>query len=441
MPQPTCLLNRIKPTFFLARLADLWLKGERFLGAAGQSGRLQRSKYVIDTFVQREATEKWVGRDQKPILSLEGHIAMLGAVAEEMWRAGAFRLSKDELELSAEIGLAESRIANDLQRDILSRLPTHATLLSRDRWFSFLHDMFLHYFFGTRLAVLVRRGERANVKAALESRELTPQIVEWLCLALGGDGVTPRLLVDLLNGILAEGAEGSAASNSGHLSAARVKDWTDGSRLTIAGHLFSGEEFKTGHYRDITFARCNFWEIDLRGSAFENCVFDGCSLGDVLIDRKCSLKRCRITGSRVTNLDVSGERSFYAPDDIAKFLTSLGALVETSIVASPRVAPSARPVREDVVRCIGRFVKASERTTDVAVEDIEEVCGPVARTVAKIAIKCGVLREVNRSVSGPRKTFVRFRVDKQKAMQGQAGATRDAAVDLFWDELQTKFAG
>ena len=91
--------------FFLTRLAALWVGGERFESATGQLDTLSRSRYVIETFLQRETYEKWKDRDGNPLLSADGHREMLGAVAEEMWRSGAFTFSIEELRIAAEIGL------------------------------------------------------------------------------------------------------------------------------------------------------------------------------------------------------------------------------------------------------------------------------------------------------------------------------------------------
>src|SRR5207245_2826281 len=54
--------------FYLTRLASLWVRGERFSGASGYQDPLARSKYVIETFLNREVTEKWIDREGKPLL-------------------------------------------------------------------------------------------------------------------------------------------------------------------------------------------------------------------------------------------------------------------------------------------------------------------------------------------------------------------------------------
>ena len=66
------------------------------------------------------------GCEQPQGLEPLGHSEMLSAIAEEMWRTGAFSLDAEELKIAAEIGLAESSIPPSILPQVLDRLPTHA---------------------------------------------------------------------------------------------------------------------------------------------------------------------------------------------------------------------------------------------------------------------------------------------------------------------------
>ena len=133
--------------FFATRLASAWIAGERFVAAGNPADHLDRWDYVIRIFLDREVTEKWKSReDGTPILPLDGHITMLGAVAEEMWRSGAFSLTRDEVELAGRIGLADLNLSPSQIDDVVARLPTHGVLaLSNGKNVRFLQDSFFHY--------------------------------------------------------------------------------------------------------------------------------------------------------------------------------------------------------------------------------------------------------------------------------------------------------
>ncbi len=81
------------------------------------------------------------------------------------------------------------------------------------------------------------------------------------------------------------------------------------------------------------------------------------------------------------------------------------------------------------------MVRKSERTCDIVLEEFEEDWGSVARKVVRSALKIGVMRAVQRDASGPKKTFVRFAVDRQRLLRGQGFLTKDATIDGFWDSL------
>ena len=86
--------------FFTMRLAKAWLEGERFGNMSTPQSKFDRWNYVIRVFLEREATEKWRTRDGIPLLSIDNHVEVLGAIAEEMWRSGAFSLMKEEVDIA-----------------------------------------------------------------------------------------------------------------------------------------------------------------------------------------------------------------------------------------------------------------------------------------------------------------------------------------------------
>lgn len=425
--------------FFLTRLADLWLKGERFADAGGRPDSLARSKYVIETFIQREVTEKWVDREHKPLLSLAGHVVMLGALAEEMWRSGAFRLGKEELELAAQLGLGELDIPVPLQSDILARLPTHAALLSRERWIFFSHDMFLHFFLGYRLAVLLKREERHPISEILSARELGPHVIDWLFWHWGQDGGDTARLISFLGGLADKAVEGTLGSNLAELCARALKGYEPRENISIHRLTFVGDALSDGTYKRVQFEDCSFWQIDLTGSRLESCSFRSCTFSEMRVDRDSRLEGTEFVDCRIASLQLDDDRSLFAPEDIGAFLKSLGArIVET------RPVP---PVREDrgtkiddlVLRSIERYIKLSQRTCDVAVEDVAEDYGSVAAIVAKIGVGAGLFKEVDKATSGPKKTFVRFRVDRQKVLRGQLAGTGEPPIDRFWSEIRDRY--
>lgn len=423
--------------FFLTRLAALWQQGERFEEAGKEHDKLGRTKYVIDTFLRRESQEKWTSRDGKPLLSADDHTAMLGTIAEEMWRSGAFRLDASELVLAAELGLADLKLPAAVVQEALARVPNHAALIVRDQRYAFLHEKFLQFFLGHRLALLLRRADEVGVAEILKARELGPEVVEWLAWnwrRADGDTTT---VVDFLNRLQERITEEAVVPNVGQITGRLLGGHRQLGVAEVKGQTFVGQALSGGDFRMIEFAQCRFWHLDLSETTFEHCVFRNCKIGDVLLSGKTSFKDCKMIESVPRAVEVEDDRTFYAPDEIAELLRRRGAAVLVEEVAEPQEV-YLRAGRE-VGDCVERVVRRSEKTCDVALEDLGELKAKIVKDVVKIGLETGVMKEVSRDASGPKKQFVRFGVDRERLLWGQAASSGDERIDSFWELLGRKY--
>lgn len=419
--------------FFLTRLADLWVKGERFSGATEQADRLARARFVIETFVRRESEEKWRDRDGQPLLNAAQHTRILGAVAEEMWRAGAFRLDVEELRIAAEIGIHELDLAPALAEAVLERMPIHAALIGRERGFAFLHDRFLHYFLGARISWHLGEGHDHNLSEILRSRELEPDVVAWVGWGCHQCDEPIAELVGCMNRLAANMSDVTGLMNLGRLCAEVIAERSPESAIRIAGMAFAGEAFCGKAMSRVEFSQCRFWHVDLSGASFESCVFEKCDLGDVRVDDGTQFEDTRLVDCEIASLESADGRTAFVPEEIGVWLTGQGAVVEMPGQGGIKEPP--RPeVDEKVKQCITRFVRQSERTCDVAVEEMAERAGSVAEEIARLGVEAGVLRSVSRDASGPRKKFVRFAVDRGEFLRGQSGRVGNSEIDGFWRE-------
>ena len=418
--------------FFLTRLADLWRKGERFAEAGQQNDRLTRTKYVIETFIARESGEKWVTREGAPLLSPAEHTSVLGVIAEEMWRSGAFRITLDELRVATEIGLSEAKVVADKVEEVLARMPTHAALTTRDRGISFLHDRFFHYFLGCHVAALLARRDKTALDQALLSREFSPQMVEWVQWRWKQLNDSASRVVEFLNEFGSGTAEGMVASNAALLIAALLRDHKG--KVEVTKKTFVGNALIGGAYADVRFVECQFWHVDLTGTRFQRCMFENCKFGDLRVDGDTRFDQSVLDKSSFTSVDFGGAYTVFSPSEIDKMLAKMGA----KTIAAAVVEVVKPRVHADALKCVERFLRASDRTCDVAIEDMEEDYED-ASTVANIGLRTAVLRSVSKPASGPKRTFVRFKIDRDRLLPGQLRKTGDSAIDDFWNEMATKF--
>ena len=423
--------------FFLTRLAAHWRKGERFDAVGVQGDVLGRMKYVIETTIQRESEEKWKSRDGSPLLSVEAHTHMLGGVAAEMWRSGAFRLDVTELTLASELGLEPLHLGDDIVQDALARVPNHAALTLREQRYSFLHNKFLDFFLGHRLANLLGVGERNEVVEILGARDLNPDLLDWVVWNWQHSARNTQALVAFLNEVRADVADGTVGGNLAGLCARLLRNEARLGPVEVKGQVFVGEMLAGGRYVAIRFEDCRLWHLDLSGTLFDRCVFARCRVGDILIDGATRFEATVFTDCIPTALEVRGDRVLYSPEDIGLLLEHRGAKLPAPPAVVTKAEATLPAVRPEAVACVVRLVRLSERTCDVALEDAE--LGRLVRDIARVGVKEGVLRSVTRAARGPKKTFVRFTVDREKLLRGQAVRTGDGAIDGFWAEIVRRF--
>lgn len=424
--------------FFLTRLAPLWRQGERFAGVSNISGRQERTRYVIETFVQRESQEKWIDRDRRTLLDSNGHNALLGGIAGEMWRSGAFALHADELRLAAELSLSNRSVPHHTMSEVLEKVPQHAALQSRDRGYGFIHESFLHYFLGHHIASLISTSEGEQLSAILSGRELTPSITEWIIWNWRGTRTGVVKAVNYLEGLRGLRPSSTLADNVAVLTSALAKDRLEADALILSRHTFSGDFFAGGSYVNVRFVECRFWITDLRGATFSNCVFQHCEFSNVQVGNGTRFDNSVARSTTFTQLEREHGPSCFSPDEIGAALTELGLGIAPEEVARPQPKPFLQ-VESDVVETVERLVKQSERSTDLSVDDLEERFGSVVGEVVKIGLRDGVLREVVKNASGPRKLFVRVKVDRNLLLQAYTRHTGVAAIDAFWASLARKY--
>jgi hypothetical protein len=420
--------------FFLTRLATLWKGGERFEQLPGQTDALARAKWVIETFVERENRDKWTSTSGTPLLAREQHIQLLGGVAEEMWHTGAFRLRPDELRLAAEIGIMDLNLDREVLDQVKERAPTHAAFIESGGYVSFFHDQFLSYALGHRVAYYLRTGKEDSLARLLLPRTLPPDATKWTAWSFKQFGGIADDAAATANRFAAKGFGSMAQAESIGRLLAEILAGETGPHELVKQRFF-GDSLKDRTYHNLTLRSCSFWEADLRGTGLLNCAAYECEFGGVIIDKTTLLSGSKLSTCRFSGLQVEEGGSAYSPLEIERILRQRGAMLEmprtNAISVTKRAAEAAITVVEEIIR-------RSERTCDVALEDLEQDF-LLAPKILRAAEKTGVMKRIQRPTSGPKKAFYRFQVDRNQILRGQGAIVNDESIDGFWRELAAKF--
>ncbi|GMU52416.1 MAG: hypothetical protein AMXMBFR33_15620 [Candidatus Xenobia bacterium] len=429
---------------FLTRLAKLWVvEKERFKNIDVGGSHLERSDYVFRILLEREEWEKWIEtQTRKPLLDTAGHIAMLGAVAEEMWRSGAFRLAADELRIAAELGLMHLQLEAAVKTQIIEKVPTHAALVPKEgatATFGFLHESFFAYFLGARLAVIMMSEDTDSLSILLSERELSPELTDWTVWFFRREGGSLRNVTKVLSTIGKSHHDYTASTNASAVCAGLLNDSREDG-ISLHDLNFADECLMKNKYDRVTFHGCKFVNVDLGGTQFIGCEFIRCLFDGFKVDSStvissrfldCEFRRLEVLDNSRGGESEQNTETLFNPVQILEAIQARGATTDfTEDIVAAR--ETVRQVQPKLIKCVTRLVRQSNKTSDVAVEDLESDFGDLAEEVVKAGIDSGVLRDVHRQTSGKAKNFVRFQVDKERFLQAQTGDVGDVRIDAFW---------
>lgn len=418
--------------FFLTRLASLWRRGERFTDAQEQKDPRWRTEYIIRTYIDRETNLKWTTRDGAPLLGIAGHTAMLAGLAEEMWRSGAFRLTDEEVRLSTEMSLTPLSLPPAVVEGVVERAPTHAALVPRERGYGFVHERFFQYYLAVRLRDVLLSAQHDAVTNYLQPRELSPDSVSWLdWLLREGDDFRPRALATAVSLAKTPSLSSVVRSNLALLLGVLLADHKESTELR--GMVFVGEALRGHTYCAVAFLKCEFWQLDVSGTIFDHCRFVDCRFGEMLLDAKTRFSNSLISGGGVQAIERQDGTTLYEPDQIFTVLEERGARVERTLQRPLHPQPAAF-IDPEATQAVAKMVRRSQRASDLPTEDIEGMFSE-GRKLLRIGLESGVLKDHPKRTSGPRKSFVRFQVDRQLLLRGQSEPTGDARIDDFWAAL------
>jgi hypothetical protein len=417
--------------FFITRLAQLWMAGERFEGIAAQGGKLSRTRFLIDKFITRETELKWKGRDEKPLLSERGHTVMLAGIAEEMWRSNAFRLTADELRLACQIALQPLSLPKAQEEAIVERVPTHAAFLPRQSGYAFIHDRFIDYYFGYRLAELIASSAKDITAVLLKIRELSPDMVDWVDWRLAEANADfdkcITFLIERGRSVSDQTLRANVSLLLGHLLARRPNHNVD-YPATFIGDVFAKRTY-IGH----EFADSQFWQLDLRDSVMHRVRFNKCVFAELVISTGTDLAESTFESCTIPSLEIADYDTLFSPEEIREALIERGAEWRDGVEVQQVSAPVER-LDKETVRAIQRLVSKATKTSDVCVEEFEDDYEKGGEVI-DLALDTGILKSVARDTSGPKKSFVRFRVDRDLFLRGGKEVVGNDAVDAFWRRI------
>jgi len=400
---------------------------------------------VIRAFLKREVEEKWRDPSGQPYLTLEQHIRLLAAVAEEMWTQSKNSLPVEMVQLVAETVLDDLNISSTKRVQVLERvrahafLPTGATRRPDERAFD--HEEFWNYFLAAGLAEILQTAGRDKIYRFLDRRSLPAITAKWTAAVGAGSRNNARDLVQTLSDLcVTELRSGYFKQNAGLVAGELAR--AAGSDLKFDSMYFEGEVFRASAIANAGFKRCVFNDLVMTDSNWTDCKFVECevlgiSVQNTRLDRCTFEDSCRVVGVlRGGNPDE--EFRTYVPETCEQILAACGALFpkSTSFQRRAGIGPVPAPRRQ----ALEKFLRIFERNTGAVENVIKLKLGQRIHELDKEVLpalqKYGLVRKTTyRGRSGQDRYELCFPLET--ILQAEdPDATAPAQLIAFWQELR-----
>jgi hypothetical protein len=391
---------------------------------------------VIRSLVRRELVAKILDTFGNPILDEHGHVAVLGALAEEMWWQESRVVDEDTFRTVCELSTETLGLSPGSLKTLLERLPSHAVLsrTTNPVRISFRHEYYYAYFLGEHLANEVIDGVRAD--AMLASSRVTVPIATEFAASINDEDGTVRRVLDKLSGIRRSASSSELVStNAGTLSAALLR--TSGAAVPgamLRGMIFEAEDLSRTTLSNVVFSSSSFLRVDLCDVRWTDIQFQNCSLVLPIFSDSSALAASGIRVSR----DVVGvvlrrgtDQVEYDPARVQDVLRRVGLVLESEQLPVHTDAQSER------ISQLKEFLRVVQKTLCFSEEDFRNRGKNINdfRDLLKLAERSGVIVPTKRSASGLRASLYRLRVDPEDLRSGQSGVSRNESVRSFWADL------
>ena len=432
----------LEKPFYVAKVSQLLSEGFAINTGAALMGQL------VDALLSREVG-KLLDRDQRPLLSQEGHREFLASLAEEMWWQESRRLDVGTVQTIAELIAESHRLPPSVARALVEKVSSYAFLTSQvtdGRHLSFEHEVFYGYFLAERLINLMQEGG-GNLRRFLARSVVDPSLVEEAVVLFGSDVERCSEAVDKICGVMRPMvSDALARENAGVLVGAMIQ--SAGSLregITLSNIIMRRVDLRNIQLNAVRFENCDLYEVDISDSQIINSSFEKTILRDIKIDvNSTRLDGCRlhvenqVLGLIVFSRDIeSGTLRTYSTSLIAQYLHRIGAIVVDAekpeeVKYSPRIVRRINLVEKIARRGMTQYyLREGDQENRAIFND------PEWPLVERLLREYKLIEDVFIERSGPRQPLLRLAIPPTALRRGEDLDDASIADNIheFWMSL------
>jgi len=400
---------------------------------------------VIRAFLKREVEEKWRDPTGTPYLSLDQHIHLLAAIAEEMWIQSRTSLPIEMVQLITETVIEELGISTAKRVQLIERVKAHAFLPAgaarRSDERAFDHEEFWNYFLAARLVELLKGKDKSNLVRFVDRRSLPSMTAMWAAVIENWSADQAREFVAILSEACTSELRSSYLKQNcgvlaGALSQLAVSDLRFDS-MYFEGNIFRSSRLQRAEFRKCVFNDLVLFESKWRDCSFYECEILGLSVNNTRLDGCVFDEKCRVVGVLLGSA-VEEEFRTYVPEISERILTDCGAqFPQSSLFTHRKPVP---PIPEDRRRALEKFLRIFDRNTGAVERVIELKLGQrlhiFEKDVLPRLLKYDVIRQTTyRGRGGQSRYELSFPLETILQAEDPDSAAPEQLIK-FWQELR-----
>lgn len=390
--------------------------------------------------IEREASEKWLdkeGREGRSLLSVDEHLALLAAVAREMWVSTTDALREDVVDVVADMFCDERQKSPAIARQVRERINNHALLVRTSGargGLAFDHEDFREFFLGIALGNILVSGHREDIRSFLRVASVPNETADEALLIYDRLGGNKSSLIESL--LMVGGGElptSFVLENAGNLLLKALSFQNIDHAIVVRGFSFGPDALQAKGLQCIEFDGCYFgptglYATKLRSTSFRNCRFERLELAPEM-----DIEAVLDVGSVACVVDESGDETLFDPDAIDRKLQTVGFVLQGDLLD---VAPFVdEPDRELIAT--EKLVRAFMRGTQHNEDTLKMKLGVLASTFFDNALpsllRAGVVEIVPYRGSGNQE---RYRLAMPMSTLQDAIARSGGSFERFLLQLQ-----
>jgi hypothetical protein len=264
---------------------------------------LQVVPNVITALLRREVEEKWRHPAGQPYLTLEQHVDLLSAIADEMWTQGKNSLPVDLVQVITEAVIEDLKIAATRRIPIIQRVKAHALFHSSStsqKDLTFDHDEFLNYFLASRVVRLLKARDTFGLQRLCEMHSFPRIVGVWAAnIEPWTEGQAVEIVMRLSSMTRKEVRSTYLKQNAGLLASqlARNVGTRQGAGFVFDSMYFEGDVWTGSSLSSAEFQKCTFINVNLADSHWSNCHLNDCRIDGLTCSAGTSFSGCVFTGT------------------------------------------------------------------------------------------------------------------------------------------------